>query len=178
MRHRVQKRHFNRDTNHRKHLLRNLVRSLVEKGEITTTVAKAKETKRIADKLVGKAAKNDINTRRVLHRFFGKRDVVNTLVDSVAPAMSDRKSGFTTISKVGKRRGDNTELVKLSFVTKAKNVGSLNSDKPYETRKVKAKSPKKVAKKKVASKVAKASKTEASKKPASKKTTKKPVKKS
>lgn len=131
MRHRVQKRHFNRDTNHRKHLLRNLVRSLVEEGEITTTIAKAKETKRISDKLISKAGKNDLSTRRILHRFFGKRDVVNTLVDSVAPAMSDRKSGFTTISKVGKRRGDNTELVKLALVVKPENVGSLKSDNNF-----------------------------------------------
>ena len=131
MRHRVKKRHFNRDTNHRKHLLRNLVRSLIEQGEITTTVAKAKETKRISDKLISKAGKNDLNTRRVLHRFFGKRDVVNTLVDSVAPAMSDRRSGFTTMSRVGKRRGDNTQLAKLALVVKPENVGSLKSDKNF-----------------------------------------------
>lgn len=129
MRHLVQKRHFNRDTNHRKHLLRNLVRSLVEMGEITTTVAKAKETKRISDKLISRAGQNTLATRRVLHRFFGKRDVVNTLVESIAPAMADRKSGFTTLTKVGKRRGDNTEMAKLSLVIKPENLGTLKSKK-------------------------------------------------
>lgn len=127
MRHRVSKKHFGRDTNHRKALLRNLVRSLVENGEVTTTVAKAKETRRLSDKIIAKASKGDLNTRRNLHKFFGKRDVVNTLVDRIAPAMKDRISGFTRLVKVGKRRGDNSEMAKLSLVKKPERLGDLKS---------------------------------------------------
>lgn len=182
MRHRVQKRHFNRDTNSRKALLRNLVRSLVETGEIITTITKAKEIKRISDKLIGKASNDTVATRRALHRFFGKKDAVNTLVDSVAPAMKDRKSGFTTISKIGKRRGDNSEMARLAFVTKPENSG-LSKPKAEE-KEVKAdKKVKAVVKKTEVKKVEKKSevkKEEKTVKKASepKKTNKKTVKKS
>lgn len=155
MRHRVQKRHFNRDTKHRKHLLRNLVRELIEHGSIKTTDAKAKETRRLADKLISKARDNSIATRRVLHRFFGKRDVVNTLVERVAPAMKDRASGFTTTTPVGVRRGDNTQLVELELLVKPERVGTLKNEKKA--------APKKEAKK-VAPKAAVKPKKAASKK--------------
>jgi large subunit ribosomal protein L17 len=145
MRHRVQKRHFNRDTKHRKHLLRNLVRELVEHGSIKTTEAKAKETRRLADKLISKARDNSIATRRVLHRFFGKRDVVNTLVDRVAPAMKDRVSGFTTMKSVGVRRGDNTELVQLELLVKPERVGTLKNEKKVAPKKEAKKATKKSA---------------------------------
>jgi len=97
MRHRQKTKQLGRDTKHRKALLRNLVRALIEQGEIVTSEAKAKETKRWADKLIGKAKTDSLATRRLLHTFFGKRDVVNTLVERIAPAMKDRISGFSSI---------------------------------------------------------------------------------
>lgn len=108
-------------------LLRNLVRSLIEVGEITTTEAKAKETKRIADKLIGKARVDSTANRRLLHTYFGKRDVVNTLVDRVAPVFKERVSGFTTLKTSGVRRGDNTKLMTLSLVEKPEVVGTLKN---------------------------------------------------
>lgn len=138
MRHRQKTKQLGRDTKSRKALLRNLVRSLIEHGEVETTEAKAKETKRWADKLIGKAQTDSLAVRRQLHTFFGKRDVVNTLVDKVAPAMKDRKSGFSTIAKLGNRRGDNSKVVKLSLVeASAKKVGL----KAPKTEKVEAKKP-------------------------------------
>lgn len=129
MRHRVQAKQFNRDTNSRKALFVNLVRSLIENGSVVTTREKAKEVRRIADKLIHKAQTDTLESRRNLHQFFGKRDVVNTLTTQVAPAMSDRVSGFTTISLVGKRRGDNTQMIKLELMTKHETVGSLKKPK-------------------------------------------------
>ncbi len=123
-------------------LLRNLVRSLIETGEIVTTVAKAKETKRLADSLIGTAKIDSLSSRRNLHRFFGVRDVVNTLVERIAPEFTDRVSGFTRISKVGTRRGDNTEVVSLALIKKPTVVGTL---KNVKTEKVAA--PKAEAKK-------------------------------
>src|SRR3989344_8607132 len=105
MRHRVQAKHFNRDSNSRKALFKSLVSSLIQSGEIQTTEPKAKAIKGLVDKLIHKAQEGTINTRRILARFFGRRDVVNQLVDSVAPAMKDRQSGFTRIIRLGKRRG-------------------------------------------------------------------------
>ncbi len=127
MRHRVQKRKFNRDTNNRKALLRNLVRQLVEHGSITTSEAKAKETKRVADKLIGKAKTDNLATRRKLHTFFGKRDVVNTLIERVAPVFTKRKSGFTRIVKIGSRRGDNSPVVKLELVEQRELLHTLRN---------------------------------------------------
>ncbi|MCA9369219.1 MAG: 50S ribosomal protein L17 [Pseudomonadales bacterium] len=127
MRHRRKVKRLNRDTNNRKMLLRGLVRSLIETGEITTTEAKAKETKRLADKLIGKARMNSMATRRTLHNFFGRRDVVNTLVDRIAPVFTERVSGFTSITSAGARRGDNTKLMTLSLVKKPETVGTLKN---------------------------------------------------
>ncbi len=126
MRHRVKVNKFNRDTKHRESLFKNLVRALVEHGSITTTEQKAKEVKRLADRLIGKAKTDSVHMRRQLHEFFGKRDVVNTLVDRIAPLFTDRVSGFTTTTAVGIRRGDNTRMVAISLVTMPEVVGLKN----------------------------------------------------
>jgi large subunit ribosomal protein L17 len=161
MRHRVKIKHFNRDSKARKALFKNLVRSLVEHGHITTTEAKAKEIKRIADKIIAKAKTDSVATRRLLHRFFGRRDVVNSLVDRIAPEFKDRESGFTTIEKVGLRRGDNTKLAKLSLAKMPSRMGTLKADTLKGTRKKIEKKPvKKVVKKKAAAKKAPAKKKE------------------
>lgn len=118
MRHRMQKSHFNRNTNERKALLKSLITALIEQGEIVTTHSKAKAIKGVTDKLVHRAQYGTVAVRRLLAKFFGRRDIVNKLVDELAPAMNDRQSGFTRITPVGKRRGDNTEMVKMEFVTK------------------------------------------------------------
>lgn len=132
MRHRVQKNHFNRNTNERKALLKGLLRNLVEQGEIVTTDGKAKEIKRLMDKLVYKAKTDTVANRRLLHRVFGQRDVVNTLVERVAPAMGNRISGFTTLSKLGSRRGDSAQMVALKFVVAIERVGTLKSGRTHE----------------------------------------------
>ena len=104
MRHRAKTSSFNRDTKNRKAMIRSLVRGLFEHGEIETTQAKAKEVKRWADKLLPMAIENSLESKRKIHQFFGKRDIVNTLTNVIAPAISDRKSGFTTIEARGNRR--------------------------------------------------------------------------
>jgi len=130
MRHRLAAKSLQRNTKQRQALLKGLLRSLFEHGELVTTQVKAKEVRRLADKLIVRAQKADLPARRLLHVVFGKHDVVNTLVDRVAPAMGKRRSGFTTLTKVGKRRGDNTLLVKLSLVEKPLNLGSLRNPAP------------------------------------------------
>lgn len=126
MRHRVKTSIFNRSTNHRKAMLAGLVRNLFEHGELETTQAKAKEIKRWADKLIATAQENSLASKRKLHEFFGKRDVVNTIVEVIVPAVGDRKSGFTTIETTGIRRGDSALMSKLSLVNKPANLNSFN----------------------------------------------------
>src|SRR3972149_6235021 len=137
MRPRVTSHHFNRDTNHRKLLLRKWVRALVEHGEIVTTEVKAKETRRLADRLIHRALTHSVSARRQLHVFFGARDVVNTLVEKIAPTMKKRASGFTTLVRLGKRRGDNVEMVRLSLVEQREERHTLKSkvERPKRARK-------------------------------------------
>lgn len=118
MRHRSASSQLNRDTNNRKALFKSLISSLIQVGEIKTTEAKAKAIRGLTDKLIHKAQDGSVTARRLLARFFGRRDVVNTLVDEIAPAMKDRKSGFTRIIPLGKRRGDNANMVKVELVAK------------------------------------------------------------
>jgi len=176
MRHQVAGRHLNRDTKSRKALFKNLVRALVEHGEMVTTEPKAKEIRRIADKLIHKAQTDSLTTRRTLHQFFGRRDVVNSLVERVAPAMKDRSSGFTRLTRLTHRRGDNSLMVKLSLMTLPVRVGTLKSDAVHATAVKKTAKPagkkavtaKKVVTPKVATPVVKAAKADKAAKPIAK----------
>lgn len=127
MRHRVKKSSFNRDTKHRQAMLKNGVRNLLLHGEIKTTRAKAREYQRWTDKLIAQAKQDSLASRRALHRFFGKRDIVNTLVERIVPVFKQRQSGFTRITPAGVRRGDSTRLVKLELVAKPEQLGSFKN---------------------------------------------------
>lgn len=129
MKHRVKTKHFNRDTKSRKALLKNLLRDLFEHGEIKTSESRTKEVRRLADKLISKASENTLAARRELHRFFGRRDVVNALVDKIAPLFVGKKSGFTSLEKTAPRRGDNTVIFKLALLTGDVKLTSLKKEK-------------------------------------------------
>ncbi len=158
MNHRVKTKTFNRSTNHRKDMLRNLVRSLIEVGTVTTTTSKAKELRRLSDKLIHRAQANTLASRQLVHRFFGKRDVVNTLFDRVAPLMTDRVSGFTTLARVGNRKGDNGQMSVVSLVKKPTIMGDLKKPKTVEAKPVEAKKVAEVKKPAAAKKTAKVAK--------------------
>lgn len=145
MRHQIKAKHLNRDSTSRKALFKGLVTSLITSGEIQTTETKAKVIKGLVDKIIHRAQEGSVNTRRVLARFFGRRDVVNELVDKVAPSMKDRSSGFTRIVRLGKRRGDNTMLVKMQLV----NNEETKAEAAKEVTKVEAKPAAKPEKKEV-----------------------------
>ncbi|MBQ6438153.1 50S ribosomal protein L17 [bacterium] len=116
MRHRVHKKTFNRDTKARRALLLGVTSAVLWHGEVITTRAKAKAAIPLIEKSISRAKVGDLNARRQLHRLFGRRDVVNNLCDRVAPVFKDRQSGFTRLTLVGNRRGDNTALYRLSLV--------------------------------------------------------------
>lgn len=119
-------RHFGRTTNQRKALFRGLICSLVEKGEIKTTLAKAKAIKAESEKLITKAKKGSLSDRRIIFRFLNRSDLVNKLVDEIAPLLAERKSGYLRIVRVGNRRGDNSQTAKVMFVD---DILSLSSGK-------------------------------------------------
>lgn len=142
MRHRVASKSFNRDTKERKALFKGLVRSLIEHGSIETTIAKAKVIKSITDRILSKATVDTVAKRRLLHTFFGKSDVVNTIFEKVIPAAGGRTSGFTRIEVQTKRRGDNTQTALLMLVNAHDTAGSFKNPNPAarsEKKPVKAK---------------------------------------
>lgn len=118
MRHQIFGRQLNRTSKQRKGLFKNLMLSLVQHGAIETTEAKAKSIRGLADKMIHRAQDNSMATARVLASFFGTREVVQKLMQEVAPAMKDRVSGFTRIIRLGRRQGDNAEMVRLELVQK------------------------------------------------------------
>jgi large subunit ribosomal protein L17 len=154
MKHRVKAKHFNRDNSSRKALLKSLLRDLFKHGEIKTSEARTKEVRRLADKLISTASKNTLAARRDLHKFFGRRDVVNTLVDKIVPAFGEKKSGFTALEKLAARRGDNTVLFKLSLLTGDLKLSSLKKEKAVAVKKTEVKTEIKTETKVVAKKTA------------------------
>lgn len=146
MRHRSATSHLGRDTEQRKSLFKNLIQALFEHGSIETTEAKAKAIKGIADKLIHRAQEGTMPARRILQRFFGTRKAVNVLVDQVAPAMKDRTSGFTRIVRLGKRRGDDSMMVKMELMSPPLAKPEVVTTAPEKTEK---KTVKKAATKKI-----------------------------
>jgi large subunit ribosomal protein L17 len=116
MRHRISKKSFNRDTKSRASLLRGVTVAVLEHGEIVTTKAKGQAARAWIEAAITMAKRGDVPARRQLHRMFGRRDVVNNLCERVAPAVAGRSSGFVRLVLVGRRRGDNTALYRLSLV--------------------------------------------------------------
>lgn len=104
------------NTGHRKAMLRNLVTSLFRDERINTTEARAKEVKRIAEKMLTTAKQGDLAARRRALAYIYEEDVVKKLFDTIVPKYADRPGGYTRIVKVGYRRGDAAEMVILELV--------------------------------------------------------------
>lgn len=116
MRHRVAGKKLKRDHQHRQALFTNLVSGLIEHGSVETTLPKAKAVKGLVDKLMTKAKKGDMVSRRLIAKSLKKRALVNRLVDELAPKTGKRTSGFTRIIRLGARRGDAAMTARISFV--------------------------------------------------------------
>ena len=115
MRHRVAGKGFGRNTNQRKALLRNLVTSLFEHLKIETTVVKAKETKRIAERVITLSRKGDLHSRRLALAHIPNKNVITKLFTEIAPKI-DRSSGYLRVIKSRFRPGDNSDMAILEFV--------------------------------------------------------------
>lgn len=117
-------RKLGRRTDHRTAMLRNLVQSLFENGKIETTVTRAKEVRREAEKMITLGKKGDLSSRREALKYIYKKDVVNTLFEEIAPVYADRQGGYTRILKLGPRRGDGSEMCILELVDYTKKESS------------------------------------------------------
>ena len=115
MRHRVAGRAFGRTANQRKALFRGLVTSLFDHLKIETTAAKAKETKKIAEKLITLGKKGDIHSRRLALSRVPNKKIVTKLFTEIAPKI-ERSSGYLRVVKTRFRAGDNSDMAMLEFV--------------------------------------------------------------
>ena len=134
MRHRVSGRHLGRSSKHRQALFKNLIVSLIDHGRLKTTQAKAKAVKGLTDKLITRAKKGTVHSRRILGSFLHNKKTVNKLVDEIAPKFKNRNSGFTRIVRLGRRRGDDAMMASIELVDSAKKVTIKKAVK--ETKKV------------------------------------------
>ncbi len=119
MRHRVHTFKIGRTGAHRTAMLANMVCSLIEHGQITTSLVKAREARRVAEKMVTLGKKGDLHHRRLAISTLRKADMVAKLFAEIAPAYADRQGGYTSIIKLGKRKGDACEMCILKFVAAA-----------------------------------------------------------
>ena len=135
---------------HQRLILANLASQLFEHGRIVTTEAKAKRLRPLAEKLITKAKRGDIHSRRLVLTTVRDKGVVHALFTEIAPSLADREGGYTRITKVGPRKGDNAPMAVIELV----------GESVEESRKANAKSvapAKKAPAKKVAAKSARTS---------------------
>ena len=102
---------------HERLIVRNLATQLFEHGRITTTEAKARRVQPVAEKLITKAKRGDLHSRRLVLRSVTDKDVVAKLFEEIAPTLQGRDGGCTRITKIGIRKGDSAPLAVLELVT-------------------------------------------------------------
>src|SRR6476661_4424695 len=102
---------------HQRLIVSNLATSLFEHGRITTTEAKARVLRPVAEKLITKAKKGDLHNRRQVLATIRDKGVVHTLFEEIAPRYAERPGGYTRITKIGPRKGDNAPMAVIELVT-------------------------------------------------------------
>ena len=111
-------RKLGRPTDQRMAMLRAMVTYLLENGKIETTVARAKEVRSLAEKMItlGKTKENVLSAKRQALSFITKEDVVKKLFDEIAPKYAERNGGYTRVTRIGARRGDAAEMAVIELV--------------------------------------------------------------
>lgn len=125
MRHNKSGKRLGRNSSHRAAMLRNMVTSLLEHEKITTTDSRAKELRKVADRMITLGKRGDLHARRQALQVIRDGKVVAKLFDVVGPRYKDRPGGYTRILKLGVRAGDNAalsiiELVEAEFTPRAR----------------------------------------------------------
>ena len=130
MRHQRVMKKFGRSTEHRQMLMKSLVTNLILAESIKTTLPKAKEARKDADKIVTIAKKGDLAARRLAASRLLDPKAVQKLFAKIAPSMKDRKGGYTRIVKLGTRKGDGAETCILQWVNAAEVAEAPKAEEP------------------------------------------------
>ena len=127
-------RKLSRATSHRKAMLRGLVTLLLEKGEIETTVTRAKEVRALTDKMITLGKAGTLAARRQALAFVTKEEVVRKLFAEIAPKFANVNGGYTAIYKLGARRGDGAEMaiIKLTYAAETAEKKSEKKEEAAE----------------------------------------------
>ena len=146
MRHNNAGRRLGRTTSHRIAMFRNMVTSLLEHERITTTDAKAKELRSIAEKMITLGKKGDLHAMRQAASYIRDKKVVTKLFTTIAPRYNNRAGGYTRIVKLGIRPGDNAPLSVLEFVeeelkVKKSSTAKINTQATIAKTQAKVESP-------------------------------------
>ena len=109
-------RKLGRPTAHRMAMLRGMVTLLLENGQVETTLARAKEVRSLAEKMITLGKKNTLASRRAALAFITKESVVTKVFNEIAPKYAERNGGYTQIFKTGPRRGDAAEMAIVKLI--------------------------------------------------------------
>ena len=132
MRHRQSGRKLNRTSSHRKSLFKNMAQALLKHEQIVTTLPKAKELKRVVEKLITLGKKGNLHSRRLAFNQIRDKDMVSKLFENLAKRYLDRKGGYTRVLKAGFRYGDSAPMAVIELVDRdenAKGAGEINVPK-------------------------------------------------
>jgi large subunit ribosomal protein L17 len=119
MRHRKTGKKLGKTTSHREAMLRNMVTSLLKYEKITTTDAKAKELRKVAEKMITLGKRGDLHARRQVLSYVREKEIVAKLFDELSARYRDFTGGYTRIMKMGNRTGDNAPMSIIEFVREA-----------------------------------------------------------
>ena len=136
MRHRKAGRQLRRTSEQKLALMRSLASSLIERGSIETTEAKAKELRPYVEKLITKAKTGTLHSRRLAGRQIHKREVADKLFADIGPMFATRQGGYTRILKTGHRKGDGAEMARIELI--GAQVAKAPEPKAAKTEKTKA----------------------------------------
>ena len=129
MRHSKTFRKFNRESSHRKAMLRNLATSLLQHERIETTIQKAKELRRVVEPIITKSANDTLHSRRSAYAYIYNKDVVQKLFSEIAPRYKERNGGYTRIIRTSRRPGDTAEMAIIELVDSPM-VEAMLAEKP------------------------------------------------
>lgn len=131
MRHRIGARKLNRTSSHRKAMFSNMVVSLLIHEQINTTLPKAKELRRVADKMITLGKRGTLHTRRQAFSFLRDDGAVSKLFSALADRYKDRSGGYTRVLKAGYRYGDNAPMAVIELVDRDEDVKGAEDKARY-----------------------------------------------
>lgn len=143
MRHGRKIKKLGRKFSHRKALIKNLLAALFTHERIKTTIGKAKETRRFADRMITFAKENTLAARREVRKFLSDESLIHKLFTEIAPGLQNHQSGYTRIFRLGQRLGDAAEMAILELVSrKEKEMKKETKKEAKKAKEVKEKKPK------------------------------------